>query len=62
MSPKFKKRAATPPNVTQDDWDDETPETVPTNFDGEEEENPPKLPQRSPIILINVSIKEFMKN
>ena len=44
------------PNVTRNDWEDEAVETVPTNIDGEEEENLPELPRRSPRLWINESI------
>ena len=36
------------PTVTQDNWGDETAETVPSDIDEKEEENLPQLPQRSP--------------
>ena len=42
-------------NVTPDNWDEETVETVPTNIDEGEEENLPQLPCRSPRLRINKS-------
>ena len=39
------------PNVTQDDWVEETVKAVPTTINKEEEENLHQLPWRSPIFL-----------
>ena len=44
------------PNVTQDDCNEETIKTVPTDIDEEEEENLHQLPRRSPRLQFNRSI------
>ena len=54
--PNPKKGQKYHPNVTQDDWDEETVETVPTNIDEEEEENLRQLPRRSPRLRVNACV------